>query len=92
MPFGAPRVHRFTADLRAPATLPRMERRANPYPTQLLAEVDRLIAERHAQTAELQKLRRLLMAQVWLFEKVGRRESDRAAETPAPPRRRRAAR
>jgi hypothetical protein len=92
MPSEARAVHRFTADLRGAATLARMERRSNPSPAQLLAEVDRLIAERHHQDGELKKLRRLLMAQVWLFEKVGRRESDRPAETPAPPKRRRAAR
>jgi hypothetical protein len=54
-----------------------MDRRSNPTPEQMLTEVDRLIAARHRQTPELQRLRRLLMGQLYLFEKVGRRETDR---------------
>ena len=56
-----------------------MDRRVNPTPAQILAEIDRLIERRHMQRASLQKLRPLLISQLMLFAKIGRRYADRAA-------------
>jgi hypothetical protein len=61
-----------------------MDRRANPTPLEQLVELDRQIALRTGQQAELQKLRRLLVAQLFLFERVGRRETDKGAADLAP--------
>ena len=66
-----------------------MDRRTNPTPLEQLVEIDRQIALRKEQRAELMKLRRLLIAQVFLFEKVGRRASDKAPDDLARPTRRR---
>jgi len=65
-----------------------MDRRRNPTPLEQLVEIDRQLALRREQRSELLKLRRLLIAQLFLFEKVGRRASDKAPETTAKVRRR----